>query len=85
MNGKKQDEISQSVYDATNQLTLSRTGNTVSNRPLNSLDRRTVADIQRKLVKWGKPKYGVSTYPRKERQGDDRRLEVEPRENPSGL
>jgi hypothetical protein len=57
INGKKLDEFSQPVYDATGQLALwvgpaTRT----SNCPLirNTLNHRTVADIQKKLVKWGK-------------------------------
>jgi hypothetical protein len=57
MSGKKLDEFSQPVYDATGQLAL-WVGPTarISNPPLtqSALYRRTVADIQKRLVKWGK-------------------------------
>ena len=53
-NGRKQDELSLSVYNAINLFTLWVESTVcISDRPLNSLNRRIVADIQKKLVKWG--------------------------------
>jgi hypothetical protein len=57
VNGKRLEELSQSVYDATNRLTVwVEPATHISNRLLiwNALDCRTVADIQRRLVKCGK-------------------------------
>jgi len=53
--GKKRDELSPSVYNAINQLTLSVEQTiSISDCPLNSLNLRTVADIQRNLVERSK-------------------------------
>jgi hypothetical protein len=57
INGKSPNEPGQSVYSAINRLTRwVEPATPISNRPLtlNAPNRRTVADIQEKLVKWGK-------------------------------
>jgi hypothetical protein len=56
INGRKPNEPNQSVYNAINQLTRwVEPATPISNRPLiwNPLDFRTVADIHKKLAKWG--------------------------------
>jgi hypothetical protein len=53
MNGRRLDEFSQSVCDAINQLTtwVERTIHISSSSTDHTLDRRTVAEIQRKVIK----------------------------------
>ena len=78
--GKKQDELSLSVYDAINKLTLwVKSTICISNRPLKSSRPQDGGRYSEKASQMGQTERDTSTISREGRQKNARHLEVEPR------
>ena len=84
-NGMKQDELSPSVYDVINQLTLSvKQTILISNHPLRSFRLQDGGRCSEEASQMGRTEYDISTFSREGRQRNYCHLEVGPRQDSSG-